>query len=191
MKIAECQVLLTEALTATYISVPDGTHLGKIASSVLEMTSAYESDGITFFKSGDFVNTLASFYYGFGWLHFGTSCGLLASKCPSICPFKGPHEILPVPFRIKLQEKTSRYAHLLDTALSSVTCGPDPATISYRYAGRILFIAMIYYKWGDTYQKSGALEDALARFSYGHGWLDAGVTAGFFRIEAKREIFTV
>lgn len=191
MKIAECQVLLTEALAATHISVPDGTHLGKIAASVLEMTHAYESDGITFFKSGDPVNTLASFYYGFGWLHFGTSSGLLAITRPSICPFRGPHEILQAPFRRKLEEKTYRYAHLLDTALSSVTCGPDPATISYRYAGRILFVAGIYYKWGDYYQKSGALEDALARFCYGHGWLDAGVTAGFFRIEAEREIFTV
>ena len=35
------------------------------------------------------------------------------------------------------------------------------------------------------------MEDALASFSYGHGWLDAGVTAGFFHILAERDLFTV
>ena len=38
---------------------------------------------------------------------------------------------------------------------------------------------------------AGQKEDALACFSYGHGWLDAGVQAGLFAVIANRDIFTV
>jgi hypothetical protein len=34
-------------------------------------------------------------------------------------------------------------------------------------------------------------EDALACFSYGHGWLDAAIRAGLIRITGNREIFAV
>lgn len=191
MKIKDSQDLFTVALTAAHISVPDGTHLGKIAAAVLEMSRAYESDGITFFKSGDPVNSLASFYYGFGWLHFGTTSGLLAITRSSICPFRESHELLQVPFRTKLEEKTYRYAYLLDSARTSVRCAPDPATTSYDFARRILCVAGVYARRGGYLVKSGSFEDALASFSYGHGWLDAGVTSGLFLIEAERDLFTV
>jgi hypothetical protein len=45
--------------------------------------------------------------------------------------------------------------------------------------------------FGVYLKKNGELEDALAHFSYGHGWLDAGVTAGFFRIMTERDLFPV
>jgi len=191
MKITECQILFTTALSTTRISVPESTPFNKIAASVLEMARAYESDGITFFVSGDPVNALASFYYGFGWLHFGFSSGLLMITTSPQCPFVGPHEVLQQPYRAQLEEKTCRYAHLLDTALSSVKCAPDPATTSHGFAERIHSVAVVYARRGNYYLKSGSLEDALAGFSYGHGWLDAGVTAGFFRIVAERDLFTV
>ncbi len=191
MKIRECQILLTSLLSATGISAPDNTHYAKIAETVLGMTSAYESDGITFFKSGDPVNALASFYYGFGWLHFGVSSGLLSLASPPACPLMGSLEILQAPFRAKLEEKTYRYAHLLDTAVSSVTSAPDPATRSHGFAERILFVARVYGRYGNYYLDSSAFEGALSRFSYGHGWLDAGVTAGFFYITAERDLFCV
>jgi hypothetical protein len=191
MKIGECQILLTSLLSATGISAPDNTHYAKIAETVLGMTSAYESDGITFFKSGDPVNALASFYYGFGWLHFGVSSGLLSLASPPACPLMGSLEILQAPYRAKLEEKTYRYAHLLDTAVSSVTSAPDPATRSHGFAERILFVARVYGRYGNYYLDSSAFEEALSRFSYGHGWLDAGVTAGFFYITAERDLFCV
>jgi hypothetical protein len=37
----------------------------------------------------------------------------------------------------------------------------------------------------------GRQEEALACFSYGHGWLDCGVETGLFSICANREMFTV
>jgi hypothetical protein len=52
-------------------------------------------------------------------------------------------------------------------------------------------VAVVYARRGNYFLKSGSLEDALASFSYGHGWLDAGVTAGFFHILAERDLFTV
>jgi hypothetical protein len=191
MKITECQILFTTTLSRTSISSPENTHINKIAASVLEMARAYESDGITFFVSGDPVNALASFYYGFGWLHFGLSSGLLTVTSSPLCPFREPHEVLQPPFRAKLEEKTCRYAHLLDTALSSVICAPDPATTSHGFAERIHSVAVVYARRGDYRLKSGSPEDALASFSYGHGWLDAGVTAGLFRIVAEQDLFTV
>ena len=191
MKITECQILFTSSLSTTRISAPEGTHYNKIAASVIQMACAYESDGIKFFESGDPVNALASYYYGFGWLHFGLSSGLLLVTCPNVCPFKEPHEMLQLPFRQKLEEKASRYAQLLEIARKSVKCAPDPATTSHDFAQRILCIAGVYARRGVCLERSGNHEDALASFSYGHGWLDAGVTSGFFHILAERDLFTV
>ncbi|MFA5346642.1 MAG: DUF357 domain-containing protein [Methanoregula sp.] len=191
MKIAECQYLLTATLSTTRIPAPQDTTTGQIAASVLEMACAYESDGIQFLASGDPVNALAGFYYGFGWLHFGLSSGLLIVKGTAACPFAGQPEILPPLCRAKLEEKSYRYAHLLETASSSVTCAPDPATRSHGFAGQILFIAMVYARQGNQLLKSGTHEKALACFSYGHGWLDAGVAAGLFRITSNRDIFCI
>jgi hypothetical protein len=191
MKITDCQILLSATLSTTHISAPEKTPLCKIAALVLEMASAYESDGIGFFLSEDPVNALACFYYASGWLHFGLSSGLLATTATPECPFLEPHELLPPAYSAKLEEKAFRYAGLLHTALSSVKCAPDPATASYSFAKRIHAVAYIYAQRGDYHLKSGSPEDALASYSYGHGWLDAGVTAGFFRIVAERDLFTV
>jgi hypothetical protein len=188
MKITDCQHLFSATLSTTRITAPEGTHSNKTAASVLEMARAYESDGITFFLSGDAINALACFYYGFGWLHFGLSSGLIAAIATPVCPFLEPIEILQSVNSAKLEEKTYRYARLLETALASVKCAPDPATSSYGFAQRILTIAQVYAGRGNYYLKSGAQENALASYSYGHGWLDAGVTAGFFRIEAWTQI---
>ena len=191
MKIADCQILFTTTLSLTRIVAPERTPLNKIAASVVEMARAYESDGITFFVYRDPVNALACFYYGLGWLHFGLSSGLLATMHPQGCPFSELQEKFQPQFMVKLEEKTDRYAHLLDTARSSVRCASDPATTSHDFAGRILAVVAVYARRGDYCRKSGEPEDALASFSYGHGWLDAGVTAGFFRIVAERDLFTV
>jgi hypothetical protein len=167
------------------------TPVSSIAMAVLAMARAYESDGINFLVSGDPVNALAAFYYGFGWLHFGLASGFLAVTDAAACPFTGLPEILRPPFRAKLEEKSNRYGRLLDTARSSVLCAPDPATIHHDLALRVLFTAGIYDRHGEHLLKSGAYEEALACFSYGHGWLDAGVSAGLFRITSNHDIFCV
>jgi hypothetical protein len=192
MKIPECQVLLSSSLDNTRVSSPGKTLLGITAAEELEMARAYLNDGTTFSASQDPVNALASFYYAFGWLHFGWMYGTLVTdmKIPA-CPFLGPCERMPVTHTAKLHEKTARYERLLDTARSSVTCAPDAATPPYLLATRVLQIAETYTLRGRWLREENRYEDALAGFSYGHGWLDAGVRAGLFVILAERDIFTV
>ena len=107
------------------------------------------------------------------------------------CPFTSAVEPLPAVHRENLDEKTSRYLRLLNTALSSVSCAPDPSTPAHRFAGQVLCIAGAYQERGRQRMAEWHREDALACFSYGHGWLDAGVQAGLFAVLANRDIFTV
>ncbi|MFA6224845.1 MAG: DUF357 domain-containing protein [Methanoregula sp.] len=192
MKIAECQEGLAAALVHTRSAAHPHTPLERQVFAVIEMAQAYQKDGTTFYAAGDLVNALAAFWYGAGWLHFGISSGLLIYKSGNLfCPFSGPSEKLPLPLVEKLREKTLRYERLLNTARSSVECAGELATVSNVFAGNVLFITALYGAQGARYHKAGAYEDALACFSYGHGWLDACVTCGYFRILAHHDIFTV
>lgn len=192
MKIAECRDALALALVHCHNAAGPHTPLEREAFAVIEMAEAYQKDGTTFQSKGDPVNALAAFWYGAGWLHFGMSSGLLTcDNHTPFCPFAGSSEKLPLPITEKLMEKTQRYGRLLDTARSSVECAGEPSTISNIFANNVLFITAQYAAQGGVYRNTGAYEDALACFSYGHGWLDAGVTCGYFRIVAHHDIFTV
>ena len=192
MKIAECQLILSAALGKTRITVPPGTALCTTAACELEMVRAYASDGADFVAKNDPVNALASFFYAFGWLHFGCVHGTLITDMQTpACPFTRPLERLCEEYREKLQEKSGRYERLLATARSSVTCAPDPSTPAYQLAARTLQVAETYTGQGRWLMQKGRTEDALANFSYGHGWLDAGVRAGLYGIIAERDLFTV
>ncbi|MDO9326607.1 MAG: DUF357 domain-containing protein [Methanoregula sp.] len=192
MKIAECQDALAVALTHCQNAAGPHTPLEREAFAILEMAGAYQKDGTTFYHKRDLVNALAAFWYGAGWLHFGIASGLLICDSQTqFCPFAGPSGKLPLLLSEKLIEKTGRYERLLNTARSSVECAGETETICNNFAGNVLFITAQYADQGSRYNKTAAYEDALACFSYGHGWLDAGVTCGYFRILANRDIFTV
>lgn len=192
MKIADCRDALAAALVHCGSAAHPHTPLDCEALAVLEMAQAYQKDGAAFYTKGDLVNALAASWYGAGWLHFGMASGLMiCNSRNAFCPFSGTSDTLPMPLTEKLREKTLRYDRLLNTALSSVECAGEPTTISHDFAGKILFIARLYAVKGAGTRQAGGFEDALACFSYGHGWLDAGVTCGYFRILAYREIFTV
>jgi uncharacterized protein len=191
MKTEKCLDLLATMLSEAAITVPEKTPLYRNAEAVLVMARAYESDGRTFLASDDPVNALASAWYGSGWLHFGSAYGLLEMNLPAGCPFLNPCESLSPSFTGKLEEKTRRYLRLLDTARTSVECAGEPATAGYGFSEKILLIAALYAAQGAGYLRDGIYEDALACFSYGHGWLDAGVTAGLFTITDHHDLFTV
>jgi len=191
MKTEKCLDLLATLLDTAAITVPEKTLLFHNAEAALVMARAYESDGRIFLGSGDPVNALASAWYGSGWLHFGITYGLIDMSLPVGCPFLTPCESLPPSFAKKLEEKTLRYQRLLDTARTSVECAGSPATASYGFSEKILFIAALYAAQGACYLRVGTYEDALACFSYGHGWLDAGVTSGLFVITDNNDLFTV
>ena len=193
MKIAACGSRLSEQIRCTVITVPERTPLYSTSSTVMGMARAYSEDGAAFYTAGDLVNALAGYWYGFGWLHFGCAFGLFSTPGSGMnsCPFVGRCERLPVNLTPKLTEKTTRYARLLDTARASVVPAPDPETSAHDFASRLIVIVACYATQGTHYQKENSLEDALACFSYGHGWLDAGVRAGLFRITRNRDLFTV
>jgi hypothetical protein len=58
-------------------------------------------------------------------------------------------------------------------------------------AENTLRIAETYSIRGRWLLDKNREEDALAGFSYGHGWLDAGVRAGLFTVNAERDLFTI
>jgi len=196
MKLNELHGLLETELARTVDTPPRDTILGKLAGKITLMASSYESDGLTFLASGDQVNALASFWYAFGWLHFGITYGLITGgdvtgPGSASCPVPGSSESFPPGYRAALTEKTLRYQRLLSIARSSVVCSPEQETVTGDFSQRVLFIAGVYEKQGGACISSGNNEDALASFSYGHGWLDAGVTAGLFHITEEHDLFTV
>jgi uncharacterized protein len=191
MKTEKCLDLLASLLDTAAIPVPEKTSLFLTAEAVLVMARAYESDGRTFLMSGEEVNALASAWYGSGWLHFGITYGLLEMSLPVGCPFLSPCESLSPSLREKLEEKTCRYQYLLETARASVECTGEPGTAGFGFSEKVLFISGLYAAQGARYLTTGTYEDALASFSYGHGWLDAGVTAGLFTITDHHDLFTV
>lgn len=191
MKTENCLDLLAMLADTAAVTVPEGTPLHRSAEAVLVMARAYASDGRSFHASGDPVNALAGAWYGSGWLHFGIAYGLVETALPAGCPFVTPCEPLPPEHAGKLDEKTRRYQGLIDTARASVTICGEPATIQHGFSENVLFITALYAMQGSRYLAAGRSEDALACFSYGHGWLDAGVTAGLFTITDHHDLFTV
>jgi uncharacterized protein len=191
MKIDEIHELLEATLSRSVDTAPQGTALGTIAGKVRLMAGSYESDGLSFLASGDEVNAWASFWYAFGWLHFGYAYGLITGPRPLVCPAPGSGEKMSAGTREMLNEKTLRYMRLIRTASASVTSSPEQETVSGEFSSRVLFIADVFSEQGARYILSGMNEDALACFSYGHGWLDAAVISGLFQITGERNLFTV
>jgi hypothetical protein len=191
MKVSDCGRCLASALASSENAIPGGSPLAAIAASITGMAEAYNSDGGVFLSRGDEVNALASCFYAFGWLHFGQASGLLECRDKPFCPFSLRVDPLEPAQAPALEEKTLRYQRLLTTARASVVPAPEPGTETFALSGRVALIADTYLMAGGRYLASGKEEDALASFSYAHGWLDAAVVFGLFRITANREIFTV
>ncbi|WP_243671002.1 DUF357 domain-containing protein, partial [Methanoculleus chikugoensis] len=87
--------------------------------------------------------------------------------------------------------KTHRYRRMLDAALGTVEAAADEASPLHAAAGEFYSAARGWYAQGAAYLDAGDLSAALARFSYGYAWLDAGIRAGLFRITGERGLFTV
>lgn len=190
MRVADCGHLLSGTLGSANITAPERTYLHATAEDILEMVAAYLHDGNTFLSQGDWVNALAAFCYGYGWLHFGATTGYFEMQSVS-CPVSTPFEQAPLSLCGKLEEKTGRYARLLDTARSAVIASPVQGTVMHTAAERVLAITAVYARQGDVFRLLAQPQDALACYSYGHGWLDAAVRSGIFSIVSDRDLFTV
>jgi hypothetical protein len=89
-----------------------------------------------------------------------------------------------------LAEKTDRYERMLADALAAAETRPPASTPLGEAAADCREMAASYLADGRHFRESGDPVNALASFSYGHGWLDAGVRMGLFSVPDDVELFT-
>jgi hypothetical protein len=90
-----------------------------------------------------------------------------------------------------IEEKTDRYEGLLAEALDEATVAPPPDTPLHDAAEEYLEMATSYLEDGRHFRGNDDLVNALASFSYGHAWLDAGARIGLFSVPTEGHLFTV
>lgn len=90
-----------------------------------------------------------------------------------------------------LAEKTDRYEGLLAEALDAATIAPPPGTPMEAAATECREMADSYLEDGRHFRDDDDLVNALAAFSYGHAWLDAGARIGLFDVPTEGHLFTV
>ncbi|WP_263019454.1 DUF357 domain-containing protein [Natronobiforma cellulositropha] len=90
-----------------------------------------------------------------------------------------------------LAEKTDRYGALLEEALEAATVAPPAETPMAEAAEECYEMAAAYLEDGRHFRADGDPVNALAAFSYGHAWLDAGARIGLFDVPTEGHLFTV
>jgi hypothetical protein len=89
-----------------------------------------------------------------------------------------------------LEEKTDRYEAMLAAALSEATVAVPPETPLGDAGAECEEMARSYLDDGRHFREQDDLVNALASFSYGYGWLDAGVRMGLFDVPDDSDLFT-
>ena len=69
--------MLSSAMEIVEIAPRKDPPLGSAAEECIEMANSYLEDGKIFLENGDYVNSLAAFSYGYGWVDAGVRFGLL------------------------------------------------------------------------------------------------------------------
>lgn len=90
-----------------------------------------------------------------------------------------------------LEEKTDRYEALLSDAIDAAEITPQEGTPLYEAARAYREMALSYLEDGRHFRDRGDPVNALASFSYGHGWMDAGARIGIFEVPTDGHLFTV
>jgi len=91
----------------------------------------------------------------------------------------------------EIEPKTDRYETLLCEALDVAELAPPPDTQLGRAARDCEEMAQSYLEDGRHFREEGDLVNALAAFSYGHAWLDAGARIGLLDVPREGRLFTV
>jgi hypothetical protein len=89
-----------------------------------------------------------------------------------------------------LIEKTDRYERMLADALDAAEIRPPAGTPLGTAAAECREMAQSYLDDGRHFRAQDDPVNALAAFSYGYGWLDAGVRVGLFAVPEETELFT-
>ena len=82
-----------------------------------------------------------------------------------------------------LKEKTDRYMVMFQRALRDIEVTTSENSYLNRIADDFLNMANSYYNDGMHFRKKEDPVNALACFSYGHAWLDAGARLGIFSVK--------
>ena len=90
-----------------------------------------------------------------------------------------------------LEEKTDRYEELLAEAFDEATVAPPEGTPMHDAALECAEMAESYLEDGRHFRAEDDPVNALASFSYGHAWLDAGARIGLFTVPVEGHLFTV
>jgi hypothetical protein len=90
-----------------------------------------------------------------------------------------------------LEEKTDRYEGLLADALAEAEVAVPADTALGEAAAEYEEMARSYLEDGRHFRDDDDLVNALAAFSYGHAWLDAGARMGLFDVPDEGHLFTV
>lgn len=91
----------------------------------------------------------------------------------------------------ELEEKTDRYESLLAEALDVADPCPPSDTPLGAAAAEFEEMAESYLRDGRHFREEDDPVNALAAFSYGHAWLDAGARAGLFDVPTDGQLFTI
>lgn len=89
-----------------------------------------------------------------------------------------------------LAEKTDRYERMLADAIAEAEPRPPADTPLGEAAADVTEMAESYLEDGRHFREADDLVNALASYSYGYGWLDAGVRMGLFAVPDDTELFT-
>ena len=89
-----------------------------------------------------------------------------------------------------LDEKTDRYERMLADALDAAEAVPPADTPLGDAAAECREMAASYLEDGRHFREADDAVNALAAFSYGYGWLDAGVRMGLFSVPDDTHLFT-
>jgi hypothetical protein len=89
-----------------------------------------------------------------------------------------------------LHEKTNRYETMLADALDVAAVAVPLSTPLGEAAAGIREMAESYLTDGRYFREHDDPVNALVAFSYGYGWLDAGVRLGLFAVPDNTELFT-
>ena len=90
-----------------------------------------------------------------------------------------------------LEEKVDRYEGLLADALAAADAVPPAGTPLAAAADEYEEMARAYLDDGRHFRAENDPVNALAAFSYGHAWLDAGARLGLFDVPTSDHLFTV
>lgn len=88
--------------------------------------------------------------------------------------------------KANLKEKTERYKNMLNLALNESNICIHKKTHLFNLALEFKEMANSYYYDGTYFMNQIDYVNALASFSYGYGWLDAGIRLGIFEFNEKK-----